>query len=119
MTQDGTLYVYGAIDAANTPDAANLTVARNQDKKNVNGVAHVVISGMTDGEVPADQTTITETTKHYTMCVTVKDGFIFVYEKNHPDRVAKIPLTSNYQPGCVSLFSNSKEYGGFGGFRVQ
>ncbi len=118
MTQEGTLYVYGAIDTNNMSESKNVVI--NQDKANVDGVDHVVVSGMTDGEVPANQTgKVSTKTPHYTMCVTVKNGMLSVCEKNHPDRIVKIPLANTYQGGQVSLFTTSKELGGFGGFRIQ
>lgn len=120
MTHDGTLYVYGAIDVNKTPDANSLIVERNQDTSNVDGTQHVVVRGMTNGKALENHKDIVNSeTPHYTMCVKVKEGFLSVFEKNNPDRVAKIALANTYQGGNVSLFTNSKNHGGFGGFRIK
>ncbi len=123
MENNGTMYVYGAIDSTNAAATAGVTVTKNvtntQYYGNVVGTANVKAEGMTGDDTIEVEDTLTADSKTFTMCVKVQDGILTIYEKDHADRVVTVPLAENYQGGYVSLVANATDHGAFGDFSIK
>ena len=122
MRQGGNLGIGGAVDASSVTLPEGVT---NETYDKLAGTEYIYTSSIANRIIGVQSGTIDTNDdaeiakKAYTVCVQVNDGVVTVWEKQTPDKAVSVKLTSAYQGGLVSLFSNNANSGAFRSFGIE
>lgn len=119
MTKDGKMEIAGAID--NTDKShCTLTMYKNTTvNARFSGSSYVYTKDSMTGKTIEPKAKPGSNPEVFTICVRVEDGWLQVWEKNHPKSYVRVQLSETYQGGYVSLLANQTDHGAFKAFRIR
>ncbi len=119
MENDGKVHIAGAINPQDVVTTGAQGVSVNSQYNKWTGAASVYTRDSLTGRDIDPAKSGNNKSDSYTVCVSVENGRLTVWEKESPDAYISVALAEQYRPGQVSLLTNQVLHGAFKAFRLR
>ncbi len=119
MENDGKVHIAGAINPQDVVTTGAQGVNVNSQYNKWTGASSVYTEDSLTGRDIDPAGNGNDKSDSYTVCVSVENGRLTVWEKESPDAYISVALAEQYRPGQVSLLTNQVLHGAFKAFRLR